>query len=170
MAFGLFFWIRGGKMSKLKKVTKETMANVIYFKPAEFDDPNHPGSWEYMSDQSVRLIDRLREHTNAKIVTHNKFGLTGCVCVEKEGHSANSRHYITNSQGVSAIDFHFESDIPTRLLTMQVLRSGFNGIGIYENCWKWNYSVLPVAFHVDLREKHQVWLQRKTDEKIYLMK
>ena len=138
-----------------------------HFKPEEFSDPDVPGSWEYMDPETIQLLDILRDE-NWPIITHNKFGLRGCVCVSPDGHSPNSLHYATNKNGCSAVDWHFVCGADPRDQAMRVLRSGFRGIGIYYD-WHWQGVLLPVGFHVDLRNRPQVW-GRVKGKYIYLLK
>lgn len=142
---------------------------IEYFKPEEFDDPDFPGSWKVMKPETVYTLSRLRKTSGWPIVTHNKFGLHGCVCVKSSGHSDNSFHYMKHSEGCSAVDFHFETDVDARKQIMEVLGSGFTGIGIYQNQWLWNNRILNVGFHVDFRMRPQVW-KKEGGEYIYLMK
>jgi hypothetical protein len=144
---------------------------IEHFDPEEFDDPDHPGSWIHMNPLSIIKLNRLRHKTGWPIITHNKFGLHGCVCVEPEGHSEKSRHYVENK--CDAVDWHFDTDADPRVQAMMVWRSEFTGIGIYYD-QKWpnkegKSEALPVAFHTDLRKRPQVW-KRENGEYIYLLK
>jgi hypothetical protein len=67
----------------------------------------------------------------------------------------------------SAVDFHFKTSVDQRAQAVKVLRSGFNGIGIYYD-WHWNGQLLPVGFHVDNRKRPQVW-HRKNGNYFYLL-
>ena len=135
------------------------------FLPHEFDDPGYPGSWIYLDPGTVYELDRLRQKTGWKIVTHNKYGLRGCVCVDPDGHSPESLHYVAN--GCSAVDWHFVTDVDPRTQAREVLKSGFTGIGIYYD-WHW-IGKLPVGFHTDMRLRPQVW-QRDNGKYLYLLK
>ena len=141
---------------------------VKHFVPEEFDDPDVPGSWGYMEPLTVCSLDNLREKTGWPIITHNKFGLRGCVCVEPSGHSKNSRHYIDHPEGCSAVDWHFDTDANPREQALMVLQSGFSGIGIYYD-WHWDNKPLPVGFHTDIRPRPQVW-KRDKGTYFYLLK
>lgn len=145
----------------------EDFADIDHFSPEEFDDPEVPGSWVHMSVETVRALDRLRDATGWPIVTHNKFGVRGCVCVRPEGHSPNSRHYAFHPEGCSAVDFHFDTDADPRDQAYMVITSGFSGVGFYYH-WKWNGQPLKVGFHVDLRLRPQYWKKEK-GQYIYLL-
>ncbi len=132
-------------------------SKITWFAPEEFDDPNHPGSHTLMDARSIIALNQLREATGWGIITHNKHGLRGCVCVDKTGHSSKSLHYPPHC---NAVDFHFDCTVDAREQAMRVLRSGFAGIGIYYD-WHWNNDRLSVGFHVDLRKRPQVWTRKK---------
>lgn len=138
---------------------------IRHFDPGEFDDPAYPGSNDMMDPMSIITLDQLREETGWGIITHNKFGVRGCVCVNPTGHSSASLHYAPNC---SAVDWHFDTKVDTRTQAMKVLRSGFTGIGIYYD-WKWDNKKLPVGFHTDRRKKPQIWT-RENGQYIYLLK
>lgn len=138
---------------------------IRHFQPAEFDDPNHPGSWVHMAPETIRRLDDLRERTGWPIVTHNKFGLRGCVCVDHDGHAPNSYHYAPDA---SAVDFHFAYNADSREQGLALMAAGFRGIGFYYD-WMWNGRPLAVGFHVDLRGRAQVW-RRDGGRYTYLMK
>ena len=139
---------------------------VQYFGPEEFDDPEQPGSWKYMDPLTILTLHNIRKKTGLPIITHNKFGLRGCVCVRKDGHSGDSRHYVGN--GCDAVDWHFEINADPRSQAMLILQSGFTGIGIYYD-WQWNGKPLSVGFHTDRRKQPQIW-KREQGEYIYLLK
>jgi len=138
-------------------------AKVRHFTAEEFDDPLVPGSWIHMAPGTIMLLDTIREITDWPIITHNKHGVRGCVCVEPSGHSKTSRHYASHPDGCSAVDFHFDVNVPAREQAMVVLRSGFPGVGIY-----YDWSSCAVGFHVDMRLKPQVWT-RKSGVYSYLL-
>lgn len=140
-------------------------SRINNFIPEEFDDPDHPGSHVHMDPVTIIRLDQLRDQTGWPVITHNKFGLHGCVCMEKSGHAPNSLHYPPNC---SAVDFHFDTETDTRTQAMTVLRSGFNGIGIYYD-WQWDGKPLPIGFHVDNRTRPQIW-KRQTNQYIYLLR
>ena len=158
-------------------------SKIKYFVPEEFSDPDHLGSWEYMSPTTVLLVEWLRKNTGWPIITHNRFGVHGCVCMAKGYHSPNSLHNYDCPDGCSAVDVHFLTKASAREQARAVLQSGFIGTGIYQNCWKWvdrkgESYVLPVAFHLDMRKTScfQVWfydvglkLEGK-DPYVYLLK
>jgi hypothetical protein len=137
---------------------------VNNFKPHEFDDPEFPGSWAFMSEKTINLLDSIRTYTGWPIITHNKDGIRGCVCVNPTGHSSNSRHYANHAEGCSAVDFHFDTNVDTRKQAMEVLWSGFSGVGIY---FDWNSC--EIGFHVDFRIRPQIW-KRENGEYTYLLK
>ncbi len=141
-------------------------SKIKHFDPEEFDDPRHPGSGKHISPITLMRLDQLRERTCWPIITHNKFGLRGCVCVDPEGHAPDSLHYLRN--GASAVDFHFQTSVDPRVQAMAVLAGGFWGIGIYPDQWMWNGQVLPIGFHVDSRPRPQVWI-RKNGSYFYLL-
>jgi hypothetical protein len=138
---------------------------VKHFSPEEFDDPGFPGSHKHMDPKTVYLLDDLRADTGWGITTHNKFGLRGCVCMERTGHSPKSLHY---PPFCSAVDFHFNCDADPRAQAMRVLASGFTGVGIYFD-WRWGGRELPIGFHVDLRQRPQVW-KRVNGDYAYLLR
>jgi hypothetical protein len=133
---------------------------IRYFKPEEFDDPKEPGSWKFMSEETITLLEWLRRDTGWPIITHNKFGLRGTVCVLPEGHSDNSHHYANCPDGCSAVDWHFNTDADPREQACVVFRSRFRGIGVYYR-WEWNGRLLPIGFHTDMRRRYQVWKKEK---------
>jgi len=139
------------------------------FVPEEFDDPEVKNSWQYMDPNVILGLQWIRKNTGWPIVTHNKFGLRGCVCVRRAGHSEGSFHYIDNPEGCSAVDWHFVTDADPRDQAAMILKSGFTGIGIYQNEWKWNGKLLPIAFHTDKRKKFQIW-KREAGKYVYLLK
>ncbi len=130
---------------------------IEHFDPEEFDDPDCPGSWKYMRAETVIYLNNLRERTGWAIITHNKFGVHGCVCMTKKHHSPSSYHNFDNPRGCSAVDWHFDTDADPREQAKEVLKSPFTGIGIYQNVWKWKGSLLPIGFHTDLRPRFQIW-------------
>jgi len=141
---------------------------IRHFTPAEFDDPEVPGSHEHMDPATILLLDMLRHKTGWPIVTHNKFGLRGCVCVRPAGHAMQSLHYVEN--GASAVDFHFIApNVDPRAQAMAVLQSGFPGVGIYYD-WHWSGLALPVAFHADNRRRPQVWQHTAAGRYVYLLR
>ena len=144
-------------------------AVIDNFVPKEFDDPEVKNSWQYMDYKTILGLEWLRKNTGWPIVTHIKFGLRGCVCVEPKGHSDGSFHYITNPEGCSAVDWHFVTDADPREQAAMVLKSVFTGVGIYQNVWKWKGELLPIAFHTDKRKRFQVW-KREAGKYIYLLK
>ena len=137
------------------------------FVPEEFDDPGYPGSWIYLNPSTIYELDRLRQRTGWKIITHNKLGLRGCVCVDPTGHSPNSLHYVKRGHFCSAVDWHFVTDVDPRIQAREVMKSGFNGIGIYYD-WHW-HGPLAVGFHTDMRPRPQIWV-RENGEYFYLLK
>jgi len=144
--------------------------HIQYFAPEEFDDPLAPGSGRLIDMRTVYLLDRLRAITGWPIITHNRHGLRGCVCVRPRGHSAGSTHYLEHPEGPSAVDFHFATDEDARAQAMYVLRAGFPGIGIYQLQGQWpGIGRLPVWFHVDHRKSPQVW-KREGGEYVYLLR
>lgn len=139
---------------------------VRHFRPEEFDDPEAPGSHAHVDPATVYLLDTLRTQTGWAIVTHNKFGLRGCVCVRPAGHSPDSLHYVEH--GASAVDFHFDArGCDVRAQAQAVLHSGFSGVGLYTD-WRWNGRRLPIAFHVDRRRRPQIW-RRMDGQYVYLL-
>jgi len=138
---------------------------IRHFKPSEFDDPEAPGSHVHQDAATVYALDNLRHKTGWPIVTHNRFGLRGCVCVRPAGHSTGSLHYVEN--GASAVDFHFATQAAPRAQAMAVLGSGFAGVGIYYD-WHWAGRRLAIGFHVDQRHRPQIW-KRIDGEYIYFL-
>jgi hypothetical protein len=139
-------------------------SKVNNFTPEEFDDPAYPGSWVHMAAETIFLLDSLRYQTGWKIITQNKHGVRGCVCMEARGHAERSRHYIAHPDGASAVDFRFDTSKPTRDQAMAVLQSGFPGIGIY-----YDWKSADIGFHVDLRSQAQIWV-RKGGKYVYLLR
>lgn len=142
---------------------------IRYFKPGEFDDPDWGGSHVYMDRRAILLLDQLREDTDWPIITHNKFDVHGCVCMTKNRHSPNSFHNYDNPRGCSAVDFHFDTQAERREQAFAVIQSGFTGIGIYQDCWRWLGKTLTIGFHVDRREHFQIW-KYEEGEYIYLLR
>ncbi len=150
---------------------------IQHFKPKEFDDPDYPGSWRYMKAATVIYLDELRELTGWKIITHNKHGVHGCVCVTRGHHSPNSFHNYDNPQGCSAVDWHFITDAdPEQQAEIVIRKSKFMGIGLYPRCWHWpGIGLLPIGFHTDLRPYFCLWRysrrrkDRGDDPYVYLL-
>lgn len=144
--------------------------NIRWFRPKEFDDPDQPGSWVFMSATTVMLLEWLRRNTEWPLVLHNRFGVHGCVCMTKKHHSPNSFHNYDHPKGCSAVDGHFVTDASAREQAQILTQSGFTGIGIYQDCWRWvdrkgKSYVLPLGFHLDRRgtARFQIW---KYDKKL----
>lgn len=142
--------------------------SLVRLRPEDFSDPDYPESWKYMDPETILELNGIEEKTGLRVVTHNRYGIRGCVCMKREGHSDISLHYFDNPEGCSAVDFHFEAEVDSRLLIRTVLRSGFNGVGYYYD-WHWEGKLLPVGFHVDRRRRPQVW-RREKGEYFYLLK
>lgn len=148
---------------------------IEHFEPKEFDDPDWRGSHAHMDRKVILLLDKLRGDTDWPIITHNKYGVYGCVCMTKDHHSPNSFHNYDNPNICSAVDFHFRTGSSPREQARFVLQSGFTGIGIYQGCWRWPSKwsgpdgILSIGFHVDRRKHFQVWKYEKRDY-IYLLK
>jgi len=142
--------------------------SIEHFTPEEFDDPHVPGSHTHMSHATIASLENLRDWTGWPIITHNKFGLRGCVCVDPDGHSKNSYHYIEHQEGCSAVDWHFVCNAEPREQALMVLQAGFTGIGIYYD-WRWGGKPLSIGFHTDMRVRPQAW-KRENGKYIYLLK
>lgn len=138
---------------------------IKHFIPEEFDDIDYLGSHVLMEPQTIIALDELRERTGWPIITHNKFGLHGCVSVDSVGHSPTSLHYPPQC---SAVDWHFKTDISSRIQAMEVMKSGFTGIGVYYD-WKWNNKKLAIGFHTDCRKRPQIW-KRENGQYYYLLR
>lgn len=151
------------------ETTKATLIDwekdIVWFDPEEFDDPDYKGSWIYMNALTIVYLDRLRIKTKWPIITHNKFGIHGCVTVDPEGHSPDSRHYVKNA--CDAVDWHFDTDADPREQAIFVLKSEFTGIGIYYD-WTWDGKKLQIGFHTDLRKRYQYW-KREDGKYLYLL-
>ena len=143
--------------------------NIMHFEPEEFADPDHYGSGEYADKAMVLCLDDLRDVVGHGIRTTASAG--GAVDVTgTHGHSKGSYHLWEN--GAKAIDFYIEDALDVRDQVRMVLRSGFNGIGIYYNIWHDHKGVLlPVGFHGDMRPggRFQVWSCRRKGEYVYLI-
>lgn len=153
---------------------------IRHFLPKEFDDPDYPGSHTYMDPVTIILLDRIRHRTGWELVTHNKHGIHGCVCMARGHHSADSFHNYDHPDGCSATDFHFKTDAPPREQARAVFQFRFTGIGIYQDYWKWpaypartikGEMILPIGFHVDRRpiERFQIW-KLEAGDYIYLLR
>lgn len=127
-----------------------------YFERYEFDDPDVPRSGNSINEQTIILLHKIRVDYGMPIITHNKYGLRGCVCIKEKGHSSVSEHYISN--GATAVDFHFKTNMGDREQVKIVLEAGFRGVGIYYD-WSWpRIGKLSVGFHVDLRKsRYTIW-------------
>lgn len=146
----------------------ENWDDINFFDSDEFDDPLVPGSGILIDKDLVETLDALRAISGLAIIPHNKFGLRGCVCVDNKGHASKSLHYVDN--GAKAVDFHFKTNMDSRKQIKHVIEAGFGGIGFYYN-WEWpGYPAgLPVGFHVDMRERYQLWTMKKS-KYVYLLK
>jgi hypothetical protein len=125
-----------------------------YFDRYEFDDPDEPGSGDYIDEELVKQLNYLRGKTDAPIITHWKVG--GCIDVNgTHGHADNSYHLKKNG---GAVDFHFRTDMSPRRQYWEVANAGFTGIGVYYD-WHWDGDKLNIGFHVDYRpvRKAQIW-------------
>lgn len=156
-----------------KKIEETTRCSVDwdkidYFDQDEFDDPDHPGSWKYMDPLTVLELNDIRKKTGWPIITHNKFGLKGCVCMEHVGHEDDSAHFFDSPKGCSAVDFHFDNDVDPRVQAGVILKSKFTGIGVYYD-WQWRGMPLSIGFHVDRRRIPQLW-RREEGKYFYLLK
>lgn len=163
------------------KTAKDLNWDLIkWMTPDEFDDPDYPGSWQFMDSKTIILCDWLRKNTGWPLVPHTKYGLHGAVCMTKGYHGSGSFHNFDNPNGCSATDFHFVTDASPREQARAVFLSGFMGIGTYQDCWKWpkyparelkGEMILPIGFHVDRRpaKRFQLWKLEK-GEYIYLLR
>jgi hypothetical protein len=136
-----------------------------YFDRYEFDDPDHPGSGDYITEDIVRYLNYLRTKTRWPIKTHWEVG--GCIDVNgTHGHSSNSYHLKKNG---GAADFHFKTNESPRKQFWEVMNSGFTGVGAYYD-WHWDGQLLVIGFHVDPRpiEKTQLW-RRDNGKYTYLL-
>ena len=139
---------------------------VRHFTPEEFNDPNYPDSGKNIDGTLLYRVDELRHETGWPILTHWKVG--GCIDVDgSQGHSKNSYHLIAN--GAKACDFHFITEVDSRLQYREVEKMGFPGLGIYYD-WHWNGKLLRIGFHVDMRPKSRLqrWT-RRNGEYFYLL-
>jgi len=151
-------------------VKKLDWSKIIH-KPEEFDDPDLKGSYVYMSPRTILICHWLRKTTGWPMIFHNKYGLHGCVCMSRGHHTPNSYHNYDHPEGCSAVDFHFVTDTDPRIQAWHVIRSGFKGIGIYQNVWKWNNRTLRIGFHGDLRKHFQIWkLDPTINDYVYLLR
>jgi len=141
--------------------------DVQNFMRWQFDDPRHCyiGSGWLINPEVVYMLDDLADRTGWKIVPHYSIG-GGIVMDDKidDKRFCLDVHHKRDG-GHCAIDFHFEIDAPPREQFYEVYSAGFTGIGIFTNLAvgtydRDGYDILPIAFHVDLRAKHeaQVWV------------
>jgi len=134
------------------------------FTRAEFDDPNHPGSGDYLDPEVFHELLSIRLATGWPMIVHGAVG--GAVDVDGSwGHASGSRHLV--EKGACALDWHFITGASAREQARIVLSAGFGGIGIYHD-WKWNGAPLPIGFHTDTRDKFQVWTRRE-GQYLYLL-
>lgn len=132
--------------------------NIEYFVMSEFADPLYPGSGEGIDSALVYKLDKMRHKADCPIIIHAKVG--GAVDVfGNHGHAPNSFHLKRN--GCRAADFHFKTDASPRTQYFWVEQMGFPAFGLYYD-WKWNYKLLPIGFHVDLRPMSRLerWVRR----------
>ncbi len=140
---------------------------VKYFKSYEFDDPDFPGSGKEINGTLLWQLVKLRKDTGWPIITHWRVG--GCIDVlGNHGHATHSYH--RKDRGCKACDFHFDTTVSPRYQFFMVAKTGFGGIGIYQNQWHWNNKLLPIGFHVDVRSssRAQIW-KRENGKYIYLL-
>ncbi len=126
---------------------------IHHFIPREFDDPEFPDSGLRMDPMSVWILECLRRKTGWRI------DVLDAVDVRGVRHATNSFHNL--EQGAQAVDFYFRTKAGFREQAKAVLRSGFTGIGTYQ---EWDHP----GFHLDRRELFQVW-KREKGEYIYLL-
>jgi len=141
---------------------------VPFFSVSEFDDPKYPGSGDCIDGAFLHMIVRLRLYTGWPMITHAPVG--GAVDVDGSyGHAVNSYHL--KKMGCKALDFHFRTKASVREQVHVVLQTGFGGVGMYLNLWRWNNQVLPVAFHIDTRPiyRFQAWTCRERGNYVYLL-
>ena len=127
--------------------------SLDHFKRREFDDPDVPGSGDFIDEDILSSIVRLRNFTGWPIL------IVSAVDMHGRNHAKNSYH--NKSRGCRAVDFRFICSVPYNNQLETILKFGaFKGIGWYP---EWH---LP-GFHVDNRSEFLLW-KRIEGEYIYL--
>lgn len=139
---------------------------VKHFKRYQFDHPDvcKLGSGYLMDEQTVIMLDDFAYSTGWEIVPLWSVGGGVIIDTKTDDRRLCLDKYHLKDNGCKAVDFFFNTDAHPKIQVREVLKTDFNGIGIFTSVAlstkdEHTINYLPVAFHVDTRpvEEFQIW-------------